>query len=42
MDKMTSRAGLNGFADRIWPAGRSVEAPVLHSTTCLAYRLGPK
>jgi len=29
--KMASRAGLNRFAGRIWPAGRSLETPALIS-----------
>jgi len=28
--KMSTRAGWNGFAGRIWPAGRSLVTPVLH------------
>ena len=27
IDKMSSRAGWKGFADRIWPVGRSLETP---------------
>jgi len=30
IDKMSARAGLNGFAGRIWPAGRSSESTVIH------------
>jgi len=29
LDKMASQAGWNGFAGRIWPAGRSLETPGL-------------
>ena len=34
---MSTRAGWNGFAGRIWPAGRSLETPVLdqHPFHCL-------
>jgi len=34
--EMHLRAGWNGFAGRIWPAGRSLETPALYESSRVA------